>query len=141
MKILFVILLVISGLLEIPIDHYLDWIKKRTNQHGLTALMRWVLMGLTCFAAYHFVDLQYWRTAPLALSSHLLLFGPLYNKFVLKQPLGYLSDKVWWDRIEIWIGSKISAMGLIGIKLMLVLLSIGLYVYGGPCYGGGWDCF
>lgn len=132
MKLLFAILLIILPLTEIAIDYYLDWIKKRTNKHGLTALLRWLIMAGVCVAAYHFVPLPAWRTIPLALLSHLLLFGPLYNKIVLKKEIGYLSENVFWDRIEIWIGSKITAIGLIGIKLMLVLLSIGVYVYGSP---------
>lgn len=136
MKTLFAILLMILPMVEIWIDSF-DYKKGRKNKHALTALIRWVIMGGLIYMATFLIPLPIWRTIPLTIFFHLTFFGPCYNKIVLKQPIGYLSKDVFWDRIEIWIGSKITSWGLIGVKLILLFLSIAIYIYGTP-YENSW---
>jgi len=130
---LFFILLCLLPLAEIWIDK-LDWKKGQPNKHTLTTIYRWGIMALTCLAANLFIHLPYWRTIPLTLIFHLTFFAPLYNVIVMKQHWSYLSEKVWWDRIELWIRKlhPSAAITLIAVKLILLLTSIAIYVYGSP---------
>lgn len=122
--ILAIIYTVFPTLVEFSIDGYRTLKLKRNDRHGVTGAIRCVL--IFCVGFNPFTEF-WWQGALLASAFHILTFNYSFNKLVLDKPLGYLGNNLL-DRAEKWLASKITAMGILAIKVMLFATAVKFYI-------------
>lgn len=122
--ILAIIYTVFPSWVEFSIDGYRTLKLGRNDRHGITGAIRVFLIG--CVGFNPFTEF-WWQGAFLASAFHILTFNYSFNLLVLEKDLGYLGNNLL-DRAEKWLASKITAMGIFALKLMLFAAAVKLYI-------------
>lgn len=122
--ILAIIYTIFPTLVEFSIDGYRTLELKRNDRHGVTGAIRCAL--IICVGYNPFTEF-WWQGALLASAFHILTFNYAFNRLILDKDLGYLGNNLL-DRAEKWLASKITAMGILAIKVMLFATAVKFYI-------------
>lgn len=115
---------VFPSLVEFSIDGYRTLKLNRNDRHGVTGAIRCLLIfavGFNPFTEF------WWQGALLASAFHIITFNYSFNRLILDKPLGYLGNNIL-DRAEKWLASKITVMGVLGLKLILFASAIKFFI-------------
>lgn len=124
-----VILTLWPYLFELSTEGYRTIVLKRRDKHFLTAIIRcvWILA-----AGFGNPNVDFWAQGSLlAFSFHWLFFSPSFNHWILRKKPDYFGNNVL-DRAEKWIVDRVSLMGWLGFKLMLLVSSVVYYIHLNP---------
>lgn len=122
--ILAIIYTVFPSWVEFSIDGYRTIKLGRNDRHGVTGAIRCFLIG--CVGFNPFTE-YWWQGALLASAFHILTFNYSFNLLILGKDMGYLGNNLL-DRAEKWLASKITAMGILAIKVMLFATAVKFYI-------------
>lgn len=109
---------------EFSIDGYRTLKLKRNDRHGVTGAIRVLLIIAVGFNPF---TIYWWQGVLLASAFHLLFFNYSFNLLILDQPADYLGNNLL-DRAEKWLASKITAMGILTLKIIIFASAVKFYV-------------
>ena len=99
------------------------WFKGKDKPFS-TWVVRPILFVVGGYFAWRLGDKEWWNVGFVMITYFGALF-PLLINWILKRPIGYLSDGNWWDRLM----SKIHNASRIWGSIWLMILALCVYYY------------
>jgi hypothetical protein len=115
---------VFPSLVEFSIDGYRTLKLKRNDRHGVTGAIRCFL--IFCVGFNPFTQF-WWQGALLASAFHILVFNYSFALLILDREAIYLGNNIL-DRADKWLASKITALGVLTIKMILFASAVKFYI-------------